>query len=362
MGIAKGYFDIEYYYSKNDLVRAYKHNYRYEGYYTCNVDPALSYLNEQLIGSEEERYDKAFERRIGASGYYDTHKIHKKAVFAYSFDMKVGKGDLPKDFDYNVWKKKNIDFLCQEFTKENVVSAVMHMDEGTPHIHAIVIPISKGRLSARSYFPTRQHLLDLHQRYYENCTKDMGLSPENSGVFAKNIDVKKYLHTPLDHMANEKLCEPEPNETIEEYYKRANAFFIDHNFADFKKDETLRFALEERDLLRKANHRKEEKIKEEIQEKLKQELLKGTECRTLEQLRDEAKVLEDIYKGLDYLDITSPDRAEETKQRINEALEKAREIDRFYVAYRERVEADKSNSTEDIGDKNDIFDYSNEYL
>jgi len=347
MNIAKGYFDIEYYHSKDDLVRAYKHNYRYEGYYSCSVDPALSYLNEQLIGSEEERYDKAFERRIGASGYYDTHKIHKRAVYAYSFDMKVGAGDLPEGFDYNVWKKKNIDFLCNEFTRENVVSAVLHMDEGNPHIHAIVIPIAKGRLSANTYIPKRRNLVDLHKRYYDECTRDMGLSPENSGVFAKNIDVKKYLHTPLDHMAKEKLCEPEPNETIEEYYKRANAFFVDHNFAGFKKDETLRFALEERDLLRKANHRKEEKIKEEVQEKLKQELLKGTESKTLEQIKRKSMVYDNIYKGIDYLDIVSPDIANETRQCIEEALKKAHEVDRYYAVDRARVTDDKTTCTAD---------------
>ncbi len=355
MSIAKGTFTIEYMYSKDDLARAYKHNYRYEGYYACNVDKTLSHLNEQLIGSEEERYDKAFERRIGASGYYDKHNIHKNAVFAYSFYMEVGEGDLPKDFDYNVWKKKNMDFLCNEFTKENVVSAVMHMDEGKPHIHAIVIPVANGKLSARSYIPTRKNLVELHERYYENCTKDMGLTQENSGVFAAHKDVKKYLQTPIDSIAKENLCEPEPDETMAEYYERANAFFRNHNFADHKKTRSLEYANEEIELLRKANHRKKEEIKEEI----KQELIKETGCRTFEQLKDKSRVLDNIYRGLDYLDITSPDRADEIKQGINEALEKAREVDRFYSVDRARETDDRTYVTADIGDNND---YSEEYL
>ena len=106
MSIAKGTFNIEFIHSKKELQRAYKHNYRHEGFYACNVDKDSSYLNEQLIGSSEETYEKAFQRRIGESGYYDTHKIHKNAVMGISFCMELGDGDLPKGFKYDKWKKR----------------------------------------------------------------------------------------------------------------------------------------------------------------------------------------------------------------------------------------------------------------
>jgi len=42
------------------------------------------------------------------------------------------------------WCRDNIEWLQDAFGKENVVSAVLHMDEKTPHIHATVVPIVQG--------------------------------------------------------------------------------------------------------------------------------------------------------------------------------------------------------------------------
>ena len=39
------------------------------------------------------------------------------------------------------WCKDNIDWLHKTFGADNVVSAVLHMDEETPHIHATIVPI-----------------------------------------------------------------------------------------------------------------------------------------------------------------------------------------------------------------------------
>ena len=39
------------------------------------------------------------------------------------------------------WCKDNIDWLLKTYGADNVVSAVLHMDEETPHIHATIIPI-----------------------------------------------------------------------------------------------------------------------------------------------------------------------------------------------------------------------------
>ncbi|SEA92497.1 Plasmid recombination enzyme [Oribacterium sp. KHPX15] len=326
MSIAKGTFNIEFIHSKKELQRAYKHNYRHEGFYACNVDKDSSYLNEQLIGSSEETYEKAFQRRIGESGYYDTHKIHKNAVMGISLCMELGDGDLPKGFKYDEWKKKNIDFLCKEFSKENVVSAVLHMDEGKPHIHALVIPISNGKLSSRSYLPTRSSLIELHNRYYQDCSKDLDLSPENSGVFAQHKDVKRFLYTPLDNVAKECLCKPEPQETMEEYYERANEDYKDLKFSDFKKSQKIRFLAEENELLRKANHR----AKEEIKEELKKEIVKETGCKTYEQYLDRTRAYVELKRGLNFIDITDSERAKEIKQVIKEVFDKAQKVDKIY--------------------------------
>lgn len=42
------------------------------------------------------------------------------------------------------WCDDNLQWLHRTFGKENTVSAVLHMDEHTSHIHAMVIPIITG--------------------------------------------------------------------------------------------------------------------------------------------------------------------------------------------------------------------------
>jgi hypothetical protein len=39
------------------------------------------------------------------------------------------------------WCKDNIDWLRKTYGADNVVSAVLHMDEETLHIHATIVPI-----------------------------------------------------------------------------------------------------------------------------------------------------------------------------------------------------------------------------
>lgn len=44
----------------------------------------------------------------------------------------------------NEWCDDNLQWLYHTFGEENSVSAVLHMDEHTPHIHATVVPIVTG--------------------------------------------------------------------------------------------------------------------------------------------------------------------------------------------------------------------------
>lgn len=51
----------------------------------------------------------------------------------------------------NEWCKDNIEWLQDTFGKNNVASAILHLDEKTPHIHATVVPIvASKRRKAKS--------------------------------------------------------------------------------------------------------------------------------------------------------------------------------------------------------------------
>ncbi len=49
----------------------------------------------------------------------------------------------------NPWIEANLKWLKDTFGEENVVSAVLHMDEKSPHLHATIVPIVQGARKRR---------------------------------------------------------------------------------------------------------------------------------------------------------------------------------------------------------------------
>jgi hypothetical protein len=83
---------------------------------------------------------------------------------------------------FNAWKKANYAFMCQQFGAANIVRFVLHLDEKTPHIHAVVVPISAaGRLSGRSFTnggSQLRHLQDLYAQTMEPFGLMRGVAKE----------------------------------------------------------------------------------------------------------------------------------------------------------------------------------------
>lgn len=65
-----------------------------------------------------------------------------------------------------------VDFLSQKIGKGNIFSAVVHMDEKTPHIHLCFTPITKGgRLSAKEIIGNRTQLTKWQDNFFAHMVK-----------------------------------------------------------------------------------------------------------------------------------------------------------------------------------------------
>lgn len=68
---------------------------------------------------------------------------------------------------------------CVKFHNENygqVISAVIHLDETTPHLHICSVPITQdNRLCAKDLVGNKGKLHDLQSKFYEECGKSRGL-------------------------------------------------------------------------------------------------------------------------------------------------------------------------------------------
>jgi alpha-L-fucosidase len=84
--------------------------------------------------------------------------------------------------------KANLDFMKQQYGS-NLVAFTLHQDEKTPHIHAIVVPItSDNRLCAKELF-TPKTLRQL-QTDYAGAMKPFGLERGVEGSRAQHVDMK----------------------------------------------------------------------------------------------------------------------------------------------------------------------------
>lgn len=156
-----------------------------------DIDISRSNLNYELVSDfQNQHYFTAVQNRI-KDGYSGTKSLRKDATLACGVLISSDK----KFFD-NLTEEQERDFfqtayehLCEKYGKENIISAKVHKDETTPHLHAIVVPLTKdGRLSAKELFD-RKALLAL-QADLPNVLKQRGFDI-NRGESSN----KKHLET-----------------------------------------------------------------------------------------------------------------------------------------------------------------------
>ena len=112
-----------------------------------NADPTRTHLNRELVEFPDGVSDRteAISHRIRTAGI--KRKITPDQVRAIRIVLSGTYEDMMKIQDegrLDEWCDDNLQWLHYTFGKENTVSAVLHMDEHTPHIHATVVPIVTG--------------------------------------------------------------------------------------------------------------------------------------------------------------------------------------------------------------------------
>ena len=112
-----------------------------------NADETRTHLNRELVQFPEgvNNRTEAIAHRIGNAGI--KRKIADNQVRAIRVLLTGTNEDMKRmeaDGALGNWCDDNLKWLRETFGKDNVVSAVLHMDEQTPHLHATVIPIVTG--------------------------------------------------------------------------------------------------------------------------------------------------------------------------------------------------------------------------
>ena len=117
---------------------------------TPNADPERGHLNRTWIDGEwvawgdEPRESgahlHAFKQRL-EDFQQRGGRIQANAVIALEVLLTASPEAFKEPgFDFDGWLKAQYHYLVKRFGARNIVSVVLHLDEETPHVHALVIP------------------------------------------------------------------------------------------------------------------------------------------------------------------------------------------------------------------------------
>ena len=211
-------------------------------FYTPNADENRILKNEILVGNKDIVKD--------VEKYIEGIKLRKNGVIARDL-LLTASPQFFKNKSYGFvkkWINSNITFLQTQFG-DNLRFAVVHMDETTPHIHALIIPKfentrgkEKYKLSNSLYFDGREKLSewqDLYSQHIKNEFKELNRGIKGSK--ARHVKIKQYYT-----LVNAKLDEKDMTSVLA---KASNSVLLE------KQVNTLQKLLKEN--LQKDNDRKE---------------------------------------------------------------------------------------------------------
>ncbi|WP_113587967.1 MobV family relaxase [Staphylococcus aureus] len=134
-----------------------------------DIDHSKTYLNYDLVNANKQNFNNLIDEKI-EQNYTGKRKIRTDAIKhidgLITSDNDFFDNQTPEDtkqfFEYAK------EFLEQEYGKENLLYATVHMDEKTPHMHYGVVPITDdGRLSAKEVVGNKKALTSFQDRFNE---------------------------------------------------------------------------------------------------------------------------------------------------------------------------------------------------
>ena len=158
-------------YKGPEIANIEAHNERTKDKYASNpdIDPSRSHLNFHLI-EPERRYRAEAERQIKEAGCRtrsDSVRLVEALVTA-SPEFFQGK----KKAEIKAFFQEAVTFIQQHQDPKTIVSAAVHLDEKTPHMHLSFVPLTEdGRLCAKEILGNRKKMTWWQDQFWEHMVR-----------------------------------------------------------------------------------------------------------------------------------------------------------------------------------------------
>ena len=148
-----------------------RHNERKKEAYKSNpdIDVERSKNNYHLVPPPRYTYKKEINRMVAEAGC----KVRKDSVLMVEMLITASPefmNSLPPE-EQKEYFSMALDFLAERVGRQNILSAVVHMDEKTPHMHLCFVPITPdNRLSAKAFLGNQKSLSQWQTDYHERMS------------------------------------------------------------------------------------------------------------------------------------------------------------------------------------------------
>lgn len=158
-------------YKGPEISRIEGHNERTKETYASNpdIDRSRSPLNYNLI-HPPQHYRAEAERQIREAGC----RVRSDSIRLVEvlFTVSTGYFDGKSQDEIRAYYAHSLEFLKKYQHPGTIVSAVVHMDEGTPHMHVVFVPLTEDkRLSAKEIVGNKKKLTWWQDEFWKHMVK-----------------------------------------------------------------------------------------------------------------------------------------------------------------------------------------------
>ncbi len=255
----------------NDLAQIGSHNKREKKAYKSNPNIKLELTKNNIeLVPLKEKYVKGFhnltkeyrkqheekqktERDDRKRSYSEMLNKSRSVVADELLFTATNKFFKDKDKDFILeWANTCMDFVYNDlgYTKEQILHATLHLDEATPHIHCVVVPLIKKldkrtnteryTISKKQYIKDKLHLSQL-QDIYNDRLREKGYDLERGikGSNAKHQKVREFKKTTRYYENKVETINKRLDNAMndfEEKMKTTKNTIIDKEYVKVKKD------------------------------------------------------------------------------------------------------------------------------
>lgn len=170
---------------RTDLGGIQKENTRTATEYNNKVSPGMNILNVTLRESNNWLRDIDNEIKTAGARTRSNSVLALDTLYTASSEFFQGKTNEENDTFFRD---------CLKFHERHfghIISAVIHYDETTPHLHVISVPLTQdGRLSARDVIGNKAKMSKAQDEFFEQVGKGYGLE---RGIHMDGQEKKKHI-------------------------------------------------------------------------------------------------------------------------------------------------------------------------